>query len=224
MKQVDKSHYEFQRYMGKPRWISIWHQLDEVLQLKPESVLEIGPGPGTFKHVAELFDLQVETLDLDPELGPDHVGSATELQFSDKSYDVVCAFQMLEHLPYKDALRAFAEMARVSRHYVVISLPDAKPVWRYHFYIPKIGLFDWLLPKPFHSLEKHKFDGEHYWEIGKREYSLNRILKDFATVSQLVRTYRVTENPYHRFLIFRTTLGNASQMQYDKVHSVGQTT
>jgi len=45
-KQVDKSIYEFNRYMTKERWSSVWYQLNEVQRLKPEKVLEVGPGPG----------------------------------------------------------------------------------------------------------------------------------------------------------------------------------
>lgn len=202
MKQVDKSHYEFSRYMHKARWNSVWHQLDEVIRLKPGSVLEIGPGPGVFKNMASLFGVKVETLDIDPELRPDHVGSATALPFDDNTYDVVCAFQILEHLPYDVALKAFKEMVRVSRGHVVISLPDAKPVWRYHFYIPKLGVFDWLLSRPFHRMQRHHFDGEHHWEINKHGYHLSRVLEDFGAACSLTKTYRVVENPYHRFLSF----------------------
>jgi SAM-dependent methyltransferase len=141
-------------YMNKCRWASVWHQLDEVIQLQPASVLEIGPGPGVFKHMATLFGISVETLDFDPDLKPDHVGSATALPFAEGSYDVVCAFQMLEHLPYSDAQQAFAEMRRVSRRHVVISLPDAKQVWRYSLHVPKFGSFDFLVPRPTFKLAK----------------------------------------------------------------------
>ena len=202
-KQVDKSHYEFERYMSKARWNSVWHQLDEVISLKPEKVLEIGPGPGIFKHTASLFGIKVETLDLDPKLAPDHVGSATALPFADDTYDVVCAFQMLEHLPYENALLAFREMVRVSRRHVVISLPDAKIVWRYQFYIPKFGTFDKFIPRPSRGTQQHQFDGEHYWEISKKGYPLARIIRDFSEYATLLKTYRAQENTYHRFFIFQ---------------------
>ena len=201
-KQVNKEHYEFQRYLSKARWNSVWHQLDEVIRLQPESVLEIGPGPGVFKNMATLFGVKVETLDIDPELMPDHVGSVTALPFEDNSYDVVCAFQILEHLPYDVALRAFNEIVRVSRSHVVISLPDAKPVWRYHFYIPKLGVFDWLLPRPFHRLQTHLHDREHSWEINKQGYALSEVVRELGAVCKLKNSYRVHENPYHRFLMF----------------------
>lgn len=155
-----------------------------------------------FKSLAQTFGLSIETLDVDPELKPDHVGSATQMPLGDDSYDIVCAFQMLEHLPYEKSLQAFSEMARVSRRHVIVSLPDAKPMWRYLFHLPKFGTRDFLVPRPAHQPLEHKFDGEHYWEINKKGYDLARVGKDLGEVCKLLKTYRVLENPYHRFFIF----------------------
>lgn len=201
-KQVDKSHYDFDRYMSKQRWCSFWHQLDEIQNLKPSGVLEIGPGPGLFKIVAEKFGLKVDTMDLDPELNPDHLGSVTSMPFGDATYDVVCAFQMLEHLPYEVSLQALDEMLRVCRRYVVISLPDARPVWRYQIHLPKFGIHDFLVPRPQLNPAEHEFDGEHYWEVNKRGYSLSKVIADFTQRAKLIKTYRVSDNPSHRFFIF----------------------
>lgn len=201
-KQVDKTHYEFGHYMTKERWCSVWHQLDEIHRLKPRTVLEVGPGLGLFKTVAATFGINIETLDLDPDLRPDHVGSATAMPFAEASYDVVCAFQVLEHLPYEVSIKAFGEMMRVSKHHVVISLPDAQITWRYQFHIPKFGSYDFLVPRPQLKLPVHEWDPEHYWEINKRGYPLSRVIADFSKHMRLIRTYRVRENPYHRFFIF----------------------
>lgn len=202
-KQVNRSHYEFKNYMDIARWCSVWYQLKEVINLNPQSVLEIGPGPGIFKQTAVMFDINIETIDLDPDLKPDFLGSATALPFKDNAYDVVCAFQVLEHLPYDISLQAFAEMLRVSKRYVVISLPDARTMWRYQLHIPKFGIHTFLVPRPRFKAPVHKFDGEHYWEINKKDYSLDRIISDFSASSKLIKTYRVPENPYHRFFLFK---------------------
>ncbi|MFZ2268822.1 MAG: class I SAM-dependent methyltransferase [Azonexus sp.] len=202
MKQVDKSHYQFQNYMSKARWCSLWHQLDEILRTEPEKVLEIGQGQGLLKAIAAQYGIRIETLDLDPELNPDHIGSATEIPLADSMFDVVCAFQMLEHLPYDLSLQAFREMARVCRKHVIISLPDAKHIWRYQFHVPKIGPMDFLIPRPSFGEQTHKFDGEHYWEINKKGYGLDRVTRDFSSICRLIKTYRVSENPYHRFFVF----------------------
>lgn len=201
-KQVTKSHYDFKKYMDKGRWISVWHQLDEVIKLAPKNVLEIGPGPGLFKNVSSNFGIHVETLDLDPELKPDHVGSATSLPFENESFDVTCAFQMLEHLPYSVSLQAFTEMVRVSKKAIIISLPDAQSVFRWQVWIPKLAAFDQLIPPIGSKPKKHEFDGEHYWEINKEGYLLDRIISDFSNICKIKKIYRVKENPYHRFFIF----------------------
>jgi hypothetical protein len=201
-KQVDKAHYEFNRYMSKERWISIWHQLDEIQRLHPKNVLEIGPGPGLLKEVAGVFDIQVETLDLDPELKPDHVGSATAIPLPENAYDLVCAFQVLEHLPYEESLVAFKEMVRVSESHVIISLPDAKTLWRFRIHLSRGRPRDFFVPRPRMKLQMHKFDGEHYWEINKLGFSLARIKADLSSHARLIKSFRVIEMPYHHFFVF----------------------
>jgi hypothetical protein len=201
-KQVEKSHYLFSKYTTKARWNSLWHQVDEVLRLNPDTVLEIGPGPGYFKKMLEISGLRVDTLDVDLEIRPGCVGSATALPYCNESYDVVCAFQVLEHLPYNRALVAFAEMVRVSRSNVVISLPDARRLWRYRFFIPFLGDVDMMIPRPRFRPVAHVFDGEHYWELNKRGFSFESVMGDLEQVAKMTRTFRVPEIAYHRFLIF----------------------
>lgn len=204
-KQVDKSHYSFSRYMHKKRWISQWHQLDTVLSTGSRSVLEIGPGIGLFKSSGEKFGLEIQTLDIDPELEPDHLGSVFELPFTDRQFDCVCAFQMLEHLPFEDSLLALREMVRVSSKSVIISLPDARKLFPFLIYVPKIGEIHCYLPRPRLRKPIHTFDGEHYWEINKRGFDLKSVIGRFNLISgiTLERTFIVPENTYHRFFVFR---------------------
>lgn len=201
--QVNKSHYEFSRYISKGRWCSLWHQLAEVLSLMPDRVLEIGPGPGIFKGAAAIAGVKVETLDFDPELKPDYVGSVTQIPLPESTFDVVCAFQVLEHMPYDQSILAFQEMVRVSKKNIVISLPDALPRWRYLIHVPAKGPLEFFFKKPFHKMKAHVFDGEHYWEINKRNYELSRVVSDLSQHAELLKTYIVSENTYHRFFIFQ---------------------
>ena len=51
------------------------------------------------------------------------LASATKLPFADGSFDLVLSSEMLEHLPTDDYRQAIAEMSRVSRRYLLISVP-----------------------------------------------------------------------------------------------------
>jgi SAM-dependent methyltransferase len=202
-KQVDKSHYNFGDYMDIRRWMSVWHQLNEVIAQQPESVLEIGPGSGIFKNAAATFGLGVKTLDIDPELMPDYVASATDIPIADCSVDVACAFQVLEHMPFESSMIALKEMCRVSRKAIVISLPDVETSWPTTMTIPKLGIFRFVLKRPGFKPQLHRFDGQHYWEINKKSYSLAFVTSEIrkAITDCTIRTYRVHENQYHRFFI-----------------------
>lgn len=203
-KQVKKSHYEFSHYMTHNRWFSLWYQLQEVTKVAPKSVLEIGPGPGVFQQLCAKSGIIVETLDIDPELKPDHVASVFDMPFKDANYDVVCAFQMLEHLPFEDSLKAFAEMVRVAQKRVIISLPDSHIRYPISIKLPRFGRKTWLIPKPSFGKKEHVFDGQHYWELNKAGYSItsvkNKLLENKNI--KLVDDYWVPENPFHYFFVF----------------------
>jgi len=80
-------------------------------------------------------------------------------------------------------------------------LPDASKLYPQSFSIPKTGKINFSLPIPI-KLKKHVFDGEHYWEINKLQAPLKRVKTDIeATGFKIDKTYRVFENPYHRFFI-----------------------
>ena len=202
-KQVDSAmHYQFSRYMEKPRWASLWHQMDEILKVQPKTVLEIGKGTGILGALLKHYDIDYQSVDIDPELKPDHVASVTDLPFEDGSFDVVGCFQVLEHIPYEFFSQAVTELLRVARNRVVISLPDAKVLWQYSFHVPKKGIVKLDLPRPRLRPQKHIFDGEHYWEINKDGYPLDRITADMESGGiNMDKTYRVVDNPYHRFFV-----------------------
>ena len=208
MKQVNKSHYNFSEYTDKRRWASIWHQVDEICKLSPNTVLEIGPGPGTLKHIMHSLGINVQTVDLDPDLSPDYVASVTQLPIQNCSFDLVCAFQVLEHLPFESSIIAFSEMVRVAKKYVLISLPDAQKLWSYSFHVPKKGIKTFHIRKPLDFAKPAVFDGQHYWELNKIGFETERVLSQLLNVSpkiRKVRNFRVTENTYHHFFLFEKT-------------------
>ena len=202
--QVKRDHYYDIDYDTKQRFCSYWHQIHEILLLKQNEVLEIGVGNSFVCEYLRERGADIVTLDIDKELKPDVVGSVLNIPFQDRSFQIVACYELLEHLPYENLSKALSEIFRVSKSYAILSLPDATRVYRVHIHIPRIGEIKKLVPSPRIKSPIHRFDGEHYWEIGKVGYPLKRVVSDIEKQGlQLERTYRVYEMPYHRFFILR---------------------
>ena len=202
MKQVDSLHYQFTAYTSKERFSSFWHQVNEVLKFQPKTVLEIGPGPGIVTNILRSQGVKVTTVDFADDVGADVIASVLDLPFSEKSFDVIVCCQVLEHIEFSTFSRALAEIHRVSTHGAVISLPQVSKYWPFFIYVPKVGAIRFGLN--MHILpQKHIFDGEHYWEIGKKNFPLRKILTLIRNRFSQVYHFRNWDNPYHHFFICR---------------------
>jgi Methyltransferase domain len=199
--QVDPSHYAGVSYDSKERFISYWHQIHEVASLRPESVLEVGIGNGFVHRSLRELGIGVHTVDADERLAPDTVASVTALPFSAGEFEIGCCFETLEHLPWQQFASAVSELARVARSYVLLSLPDVTPCFRADLsWGLRRRLLSVFCDLPSFRAELHAFNGEHYWEVGKRGYPQARIRHAFERAGLGVeREFRVRENPYHHF-------------------------
>jgi SAM-dependent methyltransferase len=106
-----------------------------------DSLLDVGCGEGvlTYAWAQRLGERPVVGLDLpDPQLEAHWrtrerpnlrfvTGRGEELPFADGEFDLVAAIETLEHVP--DPQRTLAEMARVARRHLLVSVPR-EPLWR----------------------------------------------------------------------------------------------
>ncbi len=203
-KQVDTKHYSFKGYFHKFRWMSYWYQLKEIVDRRDiQSQLDIGPGSSFLKKTLEVHrpDIEYKSMDIDSGLSPDIVGSVTKIPSPDGFFDLVSAFQVLEHIKFEDFERALEEMKRVSRKYIFISLPHNVPSFDMQFKLPGLKRFSVAIKIPF--AQKHVFNGQHYWEVGKKGYSANKILGILKKHFEVIDEYVPFENQYHHFYILK---------------------
>ncbi|MCX5744662.1 MAG: methyltransferase domain-containing protein [Proteobacteria bacterium] len=195
--QVAPEHYDFERYEDRERWMSYWHQIRAVLAVRPKTVLEIGPGSGVFRRYLEHAGVTVKTLDIDASRGVDYVADITRLDETlppGLTFDAVCAFQVLEHLPFDQFETCLAGIARRAKPHVFISLPYRGLRIRWAFWwgdhLLTLG-HKFMIP-----FYRHKPIPEHYWELGY-PYSARKVTKVIAKHLTVVERAFIRENPYH---------------------------
>lgn len=190
--------YFSSNYNDKKRWMSYWYQAREVLQFNPADILIVGKGDGLISEYFKLRGLKTITLDIDKSLNPDVVASVLNMPFSDGEFDAVLCAEVLEHLPFGDFNKALSEIKRVTRSGAVISLPHFGPAIRFLIKIPFLPELKFILKLPYPI--KHQFKGEHYWEIGKRNYPLKLIKSEIIKSGFSIKSdYIAFENPLHHF-------------------------
>ena len=116
--------------------------LDELFTMaSPSTILDVGCGEGvlTEQWADRIAPGRIVGIDLeDPKLAAEWAGrqrpnltfatmEVERLEFGDSEFDLVAATEVLEHVT--DPERALAEMARVARGHLLVSVPH-EPLWR----------------------------------------------------------------------------------------------
>ena len=168
--QVQQNYYFKEKYASMERFISYFQQVNGIHRFHARSLLFIGVGDGMVVNFLKNI-YQVTTMDIDPALKPDKLGDVRQMPFKDGSFDLVCAFEVLEHIPLVDVEnRAIQEIARVSREMAIISVPHRRTGFEIVFKFPFIKTLlkrdflrlAWFVPVKFPGFA---ISGQHHWEI-----------------------------------------------------------
>lgn len=127
--------HRFKRTMGLPRVAKV---LGALKGIAPSDLLDIGSGRGAFLWplldafpslpitALDMLDYRVAGIRAVRDGGVNTLaalhGDATDLPFDDEQFDVVTMLEVLEHIP--DTARALAEVCRVARRFVLLSVPS----------------------------------------------------------------------------------------------------
>lgn len=211
--KVPETHRSFQKsYDTIERFISYFYQIGLIRDLEIKEILEVGIGNKTVSNYLKQFGLKVTTCDYDETLKPDFVADVRKLPMPENSFDVILACEILEHLPWDDVPIALAELQRVTKKYIIISIPYSSGSIEL---VLASQLISTLFKKPFFDFflripkfwYKHKFsgiEGKHRWEMGRKWYSIRKIRKTLREKFNIVKEVRPILNPHHYFFVLET--------------------
>ena len=193
--------YDNFSYVSVERWASYWYQIKAVKNCKPSNILEVGVGNHIVYDYFKNRGVNIISLDVDEATNPDVVGSVENMLFGDGEFDVVLCAEVLEHLPFSQFESNLKELARVSKKYIVVTLPH----WGRHFsFDVRLPFFKRLRGQfkvSFPAIKQHK-DSPHQWEIGKSGTSFREVRRAIQDVGlRIKKDYVLFEMPYHHLFL-----------------------
>ncbi len=210
---IDRQHYYDRKYLRRERMFSFVEQIELVKEYvrQDDSIVEIGKGNGFVQSFLQTYlGYDVKTVDVNESLQPEIVDDIVNPQkLKPKSCDVVLCYEVLEHMPFEQSVKAVRNMADIARRYVIISLPDMR-----YFFSLRAVLFG-TLPVSFARLlstrrfrkRSKKFGDDHHWEIGIEwggtEYSEEYVCRELFKDLKLEKHYRDIHVPWHHYFVVR---------------------
>lgn len=209
------------------RFTSLQFQISEITLLgnSVNRILELGPGHGYLSTMAKLLGYDVTTVDLDPENGADYLGDVRSVQI-DETFDLVAAFEILEHMPYRDSMEVISSLRSLTERYLFVSVPAQSHSLRVQVQVPHIiaprrlgfgwlrsplGIdlrWEWPRAQDLPLVDREDYWNPHYWELGRRSYPKSRFLGDLRKAGfQVVKSFHNPAHAFHFFVLAQKSAG-----------------
>lgn len=165
-----------------------------------ESVLDVGCGDGRIVNrlqgkYEKICGLDISNNALKNVKTSKVQGSIEKLPFSDNSFDLLICAEVLEHLPYPIYKKAIKEVERVSKKYILISVPNKENLDVRMIKCPKCGCLsnEWRHLRSFDANTLHTLFND--FEIQKTK---NQLAEEFIFSNSLLKLGKCF-NIYRKF-------------------------
>ena len=189
------------------QFISYYHQIELPTKIGAKKILEIGIGDKTTSNYLKQHNFEIITCDIDKNRTPNIVADIRNLPFKNNSFDTIITFEVLEHLPWDYINQIIEDLHRITGKFVIISVPYSS----HHFelvikfpFIRKIlkkDFIDIFFRIPFPVRDIKSIDEPHYWEIGRKSYSLKKLKKVLLRKFKIIIETRPLLHSYHYFFV-----------------------
>lgn len=207
-KQVRQEHYFKSEYDDLESFISYYYQTRSIIEIDDniKKVLEVGIGNRTLTNYLLQHGFNVTTCDHAEDLHPDYVADVKKLPFSDNEFDVSLAFEILEHIPFSDFKIGLSELTRVSKKYVIISIPNSSSYieFKLKFSFPKIRNKSIHGKIQIPNFLTRQGESNHKWEMNKKGYPAKKIRDVIKTSGlEIMIEFEPQLHSLHHFFIMK---------------------
>ncbi len=175
----------FLEEMNFLNWYRYFSITKILLEIKPKSILEIGPGEGTIKNIFEKYTEKYQTMDLNKNLQPDYVSDVRVYNKDiNNSFDCIIIADVLEHILFNELEKSLKNIFNYLKNegYALITIPHRASYFLLMTptYRPKVIRIPtgFLNPKSFYRRfikRKIWIDPDHEWEIGDGKHSIKDV-------------------------------------------------
>lgn len=175
---------------SREHWVFYWYQqklMEGLVTPGDDRILEIGVGSGFTANYCRHRGLKVTTLDIDADKDPDIVANVVSYDFKD-TYDHLMAFEVMEHIPYREFERLMKKLPSFIDDFAFLSLPrNELSLVSLDLELPKLPRIQWEWSVPARTIQWEN----HHWELGYREYTRERVRSLWESAGlELVRELR----------------------------------
>ncbi|MDB9899799.1 class I SAM-dependent methyltransferase, partial [Flavobacteriaceae bacterium] len=127
----NKDHWESQKYLGNDNENLRINRTKDLIPTDVNTIIDVGCGNGFFLKTLEdlklykLFGIEPSINAINQNLSSLKLdkGTIDDIKFDDDFFDLVTCLEVIEHLPFKTYEKGLLELERISKKYIIISVP-----------------------------------------------------------------------------------------------------
>jgi len=181
MEKYGYSDFWINQLESERHWRMYWNQqkLLEGNIDKKDRIGEIGVGTKFTTNYLISKGYNVRTIDIDPGKKPDVLANIVTCEEAILEFDVVLAFNILEHIPYEDMISVIKKFKNAGTQKLFIGLPiNQKNI--FEMYI-KVGRF-YEKQLSIRIPRKRITAQYHHWELEYKDFTIARLISDYKEI------------------------------------------
>lgn len=162
-----------------------------------ETVAEIGVGTRFTYNYLKTKGIKIQSIDIDAQKKPDVVLNIVECNPADLKFDVVLAFNIFEHIPYKEFLEVIRKLHTAGVRKIFIGLPrNKKIIFELYLRLGRFWKYNIMI-----TIKKKKITAKnHHWELDYKIYDDSKIIEDIHRIGfKLTDQINFKTNTYFYF-------------------------